>query len=137
MELYTIQLAKHRWAASAGIKVIDTTVKSGLFYLAPTWDMVLGFKRGELTADGYTKRYEERMLHMYNHYRPEWDAFLAEPCMAIACYCSAGRFCHRHLLKDIVRRVLRSRKVDFIDCGEITGAVERSVTSQDVVECES
>lgn len=137
MELYTIQLAKHRWASSAGIKVIDTTVKSGLFYLAPTWDMVMGFKRGDLTADQYTKQYEQRMLGMYNAYRQEWNTFLAEPTMAIACYCAAGRFCHRHLLKDIVRRVLRNRKIDFVDGGEIIGNVERPVTLQEVVECES
>lgn len=119
MKLFTVQLAKHRQVAALGVKLIDTTVKSGRFYLAPTWDMVLGYKRGELSVDEYTRKYTEHMQLQYRLYRPEWEEVIALPEFAIACYCAPGVFCHRHLLKNIFEKICTNRSLPFQYAGEI------------------
>lgn len=44
MRLYTYNIPKN--PSFHGIK-IDTTVKSGVSFLAPTWDIVIGVKSGK------------------------------------------------------------------------------------------
>jgi len=44
--------------------IVDITVKSGVKAFAPTWDMVMGYKRGTLSIEEYTKvsRHDEEEL---------------------------------------------------------------------------
>lgn len=121
MQLSTIQIAKHRLLTGRSIELIDTTVKSGNHIFAPTWEMVLGHKSKEISDERYTRMYRARMIQSMNQYRDQWIAFVNddEP-KAIACYCQAGKFCHRHLLIDIFREVCKRRGLPFHYHGEIT-----------------
>lgn len=59
MIVHTLQMAKWRLASKHGFAVVDATVKTGDVKLAPTWDMVLAYKKGELTEDEYTALYTD------------------------------------------------------------------------------
>ncbi len=78
---------------------IDITVKSanGDFKLfAPTWDMVMGFKRGEKSVYQYSCEYIDRLNKID---RKVFDRlFSNKDKIILACYCRAGEFCHRVLL---------------------------------------
>lgn len=120
MEFYTIQMASHREAKRLGIPFVDITRKSGEFIFAPTWEMIRALKDGRMSAAEYTEKYEELMAHTYNLYREDWYRFFQRDKVAVACFCGAGTFCHRYLLRNILKRVFRNRGWDFIDGGEIT-----------------
>lgn len=119
MEIYTVQMSKFRLAQTLGIPTVDITVRSGRPEFAPDWNMVMDLKRGQLTSEEYAKRYREKMLLMYNLYRPEWQAFLKRPKVAVMCYCPAGVFCHRHLLVDIMEKLTTRLYLPFYRGGEI------------------
>lgn len=100
MDVYTFQLGKWRKVqALPGVKIIDTTVRTGYAQVAPTWDMVLGSKSGVLTPEDYTSQHYE-ILRTSRGLNPRfWDALFRLEQVALGCYCKAGAFCHRHLLK--------------------------------------
>lgn len=90
--------------------VIDITIKSAsepyktLF--APTWDMVMGHKKGKINDAQYTELYHEMMCKSFMTYYTEWYKVVAEhDKVALVCYCRKGSFCHRHLLKEYLARV--------------------------------
>ena len=64
--------------------------------LAPTWDMVHGFKDGSIDELEYTKRYlallRERGLDPQEVYESIPDNTI------LLCYEKEGDFCHRHIL---------------------------------------
>lgn len=80
---------------------VDTTVKSGMPLLAPTWDIVMGHKKGRITDEEYTEAYLKML-------RDRWDSglkklfqdMLKDNEVTLLCYCRAGKFCHRHILAD-------------------------------------
>lgn len=119
MEIYTIQVAKFRLARELGIPVVDTTRKSGRQEFAPDWSMILAYKDGQMSKEEYTEKYMEKMLRMFNQYRPEWEDFIAKPLVAVSCYCAPHVFCHRHLLVDIMEKIHTRRNLPFYKGGEI------------------
>ena len=92
-----------------GWKVLNITVKSGtgvgrLF--APTWPMVMGWKRGDLDEEGYTDLFVPHMRESYRRHQNEWHQLLQNhEKIALLCYCKKGAFCHRHLVKEMLRKV--------------------------------
>lgn len=120
MELFTVQVGKWRQARNRGIALVDTTVKSGNSIFSPTWDMVLGHKSGSVSDEEYTRLYRERMSTSWKAHKPEWQAFLrmTEP-VAIACYCKAGHFCHRYLLRDLLKELCERQNIPFLYYGEL------------------
>lgn len=98
MELYTVQLGQWRKVRKLEVELIDTTTKSGNPAFAPGWDIVLPYKAGEITEAQYTAIYMERMALSRVQNTADWDAVVALDRAAIACFCRAGKFCHRHLL---------------------------------------
>lgn len=121
MNLFTVQMSRWRQLKAANIELIDTTVKTGERAFAPTWDMVMGHKTGELSNEQYTEAYLNMMRQSYNYNRDIWDRLLlSSGDVAIACYCSPGAFCHRHILKDILEKVCVSRNIPFLYYGEFT-----------------
>lgn len=87
---------------------LDITVKGsgGLGRnFAPTWEMVLGHKRGEVSDAEYTKRYFAildalpvdtfRRLYRFGQKTGE---------ITFLCYCPDGSFCHTYLLMDYLVR---------------------------------
>lgn len=119
MRLHTVQLAKWRAVQSLGIPMKDTTAKSGDALFAPEWANVKDYKAGLLSEADYTERYLQKMRDSYRQNREQWLSFIEQPEVAIACYCPAGKFCHRHLLKGILEALCRQQNVSFEYAGEI------------------
>jgi len=94
MIVYTGQL--NRRAEGAGV---DITVKSasGMARLvAPTWPMVMGYKRNTLTAEEYTAQYLD-ILESRRAEILEWVSGLPGV-ITLRCYCRPKAFCHRVIL---------------------------------------
>lgn len=120
MELYTIQIAKWRLAKKQNIEFIDTTVKSGVAWLAPTWDIVSNVKDGTITPEQYTEVYNRLMIESMFRHESDWYDLLNKNKVAIACYCADGNFCHRHILKRIIKNLCFHYSIPYVDGGEIT-----------------
>lgn len=119
MDVSTIQLAKWRLAKDLNIEVIDSTVRSGIPALAPSWNMVMQHKSGKLSDEDYTKQYRELMLKSYMTNQTVWNELINKDKIAIACYCNPDKFCHRHLLVKYLEGVCVSRNIPFRYMGEI------------------
>lgn len=124
IDLYTVQIARWRLAKEKGVTLVDTTVKSapksGYGFLAPSWDIVMGIKRGEISEDEYTDAYLTMLDESQARYPDQWEALLTLPTIAFACFCSSGQFCHRHLLYNYFHAYAKVRGVALRLCGEIT-----------------
>lgn len=120
MKLWTIQLGQWRLADKRKIPLINTTVMSGCRWLAPTWDMVKSHKLGIYSDEDYIFRFVPMMVLSQHVNRQEWLALIAQDEVAIACYCSAGAFCHRRLLIEILKEFCEQEGVEFTYLGELT-----------------
>lgn len=121
--VYTTQISKWRAVKEKGVALIDTTVKSGLTMFAPTWDIVLGVKSGKITEAQYLEVYHRLMDDSVVSRKASWDKFINKyrgQAIALACYCPAGNFCHRHPLKKILFQQCALRGVKCEDMGEIS-----------------
>lgn len=81
---------------------IDITVKSAQGYareFAPTWDMVMGHKRGTVTDERYVEQYHA-MLRAASREAWRWlrDQGQESGQICLVCYCGEGKFCHTHVL---------------------------------------
>jgi hypothetical protein len=84
---------------------VDITVKGKdpLFSgLAPTWDMVRGFKNGTLTPAAYTGMYfdliNQRLKSGNKSLTNLHKSYLENGSVTLVCFCPADSFCHRYLL---------------------------------------
>ncbi len=103
MELYTVSLSQWRKAKALDIPLIDITVKSGLRVFAPDESVLWAYKRGEVTDERYTELYLARLGEQFRTQPEAFQSFLEqEGKVAVACYCAAGKFCHRHLFVDFI-----------------------------------
>lgn len=119
MILYTIQVPRWRRAKALGIEFVDTTVKSGLSWLAPSWDIVMGVKSGKITPEEYTVQYTELMRKSYRENKALWLELCRKDTIAIACYCPAGNFCHRYLLVEFIKAICKAENIPFEFKGEL------------------
>lgn len=119
MELYTIQMSKWRKAKERRIPFVNTTVKNGVRAFAPTWDIVMGVKSGEISEAEYTARYLQLMEESQQKYPQAWEKLLSFETLALACFCKPGNFCHRLLLVEIIEKLCQQRHLPFIYKGEI------------------
>ena len=96
-----------------GVQGIDTTVKSARGpwrAFAPRWDMVLGYKRGNLTAAQYTEQYQAILDQVP---QAVWDALAQQERQVLLCYCRLEwTFCHVALLIEHAVRQFPGRFVD-------------------------
>lgn len=105
MAIYTYQIGQYRRLMDRGVVLVDSTVKSGHVQLAPTWDIVMGVKKGHITEAQYTEQYL-RLLDYYWFNSPDFfEELLQIPNFAIGCYCTPGKFCHRHILAKFLSHV--------------------------------
>ena len=86
-------------------RFLDTTVKSGDETFAPTWKMVMSVKDGGLSEEAYSDEYYRRMRDSYRNNRSRWEEVLGFDEVFLGCYCRAGSFCHRYLLRDMLVRL--------------------------------
>lgn len=104
----TIQQMKNM--KQKGYVPIDITVKSAEGFwrdAAPSWDMVMGYKNGTLSAEAYTGLYIPIMKKFFARNRYQIIDFLRNNNkIALACYCRQGDFCHRELLAMQLKRFI-------------------------------
>ena len=121
MELYTVALSQWRKAKERQIEIFDITVKSGKEKLFAPDDQVLwAYKRGEVTDEQYTELYFQRLRKNIAAHPEAFEAFLQmEGPIAAACYCRAGKFCHRHLFVEFMQEVADDNGYELKVRGEI------------------
>lgn len=119
VDIWTIQLAQWRWAKANDIHVLDITAKSGVQVFAPDFGNVMAYKRGEMSKEDYAAIYRERMAYMKEKYPLHWWTLKRYPKVALACYCRAGVFCHRHLFRDIMKDYLEQHDIKVVLRGEL------------------
>lgn len=118
MKVYTIQISKWRKAEKLGIPMKDITVKSGDKLFAPTWDFLMKHKQDKNDQD-YIDKFIPLMRESYKNDKQQWLDLCNKEEVALACYCKAGDFCHRHLLVDILEKVCEANNIEFERKGEI------------------
>jgi hypothetical protein len=117
--IWTVQMSKWRLVKERGIAFLDITAKSGIAAFAPDFNDVMRYKRGELFEGEYTKIYLERMARSKIVCPRYWRSLNRRPEIALACYCKAGVFCHRHLFKKLMQEELEQQGFTVIQEGEI------------------
>lgn len=68
---------------------------------APSWDLLLRGKRGELTCEQYTAE----MRESYRRRRDDWRALLARERVVLCCYCTDPKQCHRSVFARILAKL--------------------------------
>jgi uncharacterized protein YeaO (DUF488 family) len=119
MKVWTIQVAQWREADRQKIPFLDTTFKSGDPVFAPPKKLVLAYKAGEITEAEYTQSYTGCMRESYRNNQARWIEVCNMEEVAIACYCSADKFCHRHILVNFLIKVCESLGIEVQRMGEI------------------
>lgn len=119
MQLYTVSINKQDYAEIRGIELYDVTVKSGDKRFAPNWDFLMSYKRGEINEEEYTEKFYTLMRDSFSEHKGFWLDLLSKESLAIACYCKAGKFCHRHLLVSIFEKVCKQYNIPFNYKGEL------------------
>lgn len=119
LTIYTIQMAQWRKAKQLRIELIDTTVKSGDYRLAPVWDIVTGIKTGAITEKEYTEKYKALMRQSIKQHQPFWRELLSKEAIALACYCPKDKFCHRHILVEIIVYCCKQLGIEYTLGGEL------------------
>lgn len=101
LELYT---AQYRYS---GIDRLDITAKSTDFGIvfAPTWEMIMDYKRGSLSEEQYTILYNNLMVQSCLKHDKEWNTLLNCNVVTIVCFCKPGDFCHRLLLAKYLEKL--------------------------------
>ena len=106
-----------------GYPGLDITVKSGDKVFAPTWDLVMGYKKGRISEAEYRKQYIELMRASYRKNKARWLEVLAMPEVTLCCYCpwpdgKQQPFCHRFILAELLAAVGKANNIPVELCGE-------------------
>lgn len=120
IRVYTTQISQWRLVKKLGISFIDITVKTGCKAFAPRWEDLMQYKNGTMGREEYTDIYLQRMQKSLELFPHEWDKLKDHDSIALACYCGAGDFCHRHIFQLLVRDYLTKQGVNVIMKDEIT-----------------
>lgn len=120
IEIWTIQIGQWRVAKEREIAFIDTTAKSGLYAFAPHFSDVMLYKAGKLSEEEYTDIYHRKMDESLIQTPKYWEWLKVKPRIALACYCRAGVFCHRHLMAKRAETYLTNEDCPVILMGELT-----------------
>lgn len=119
IEVYTIQLWKHRRLQRTDINFIDVTWKSGIRFFAPTPEILFPYKAGDITEKDYIFAYREVTWNRFKKDPNFWLDLICCTPFALGCYCADDKFCHRYLLLDILRNICRRYGIELYFCGEI------------------
>lgn len=119
MKVYTYQISPKFKGLEGDILLVDTTVKSGVKAFAPTWPMVMAHKAGVYSDMTYTALYRRRMKLSQEMVPGAWNKLMALENVAIGCYCTPGKFCHRHILLLIIKELGVEMGIAVESCGEL------------------
>ena len=120
MWISTIQLSQWRILKDTPIMLLDATVKTGDTLFAPSWQIVTDVKSGRITEEEYTTQYTAQMRASYKSHKFHWLEQLKQEHFAIACFCTPGCFCHRHILAKMFEAVGKAEGIEVKLMGEIT-----------------
>lgn len=120
MQLWTIQLARHRLLKGTDIELVNITLASGMAVFAPTPELLGNYKRGRVDDDGYRRVFRRLCWERMSTHAADWDALVDMDKVAIACYCPADKFCHRYEMIAPLEWRCQQRGIPFEYCGEIT-----------------
>ena len=120
MRISTIQLSQWRILKDTPIMLLDATVKTGDTLFAPSWQIVTDVKSGRITEEEYTTQYTAQMRASYKSHKFHWLEQLKQEHIAIACFCTPGAFCHRHILAKMFESVGNANNISVELLGEIT-----------------
>jgi ribA/ribD-fused uncharacterized protein len=120
-QIWTVQMSRSRNLKDKGIHALDTTVKSGIKAFAPKWDMVMAHKEQRLSDAQYTDQYTRMMRESRQNNHTIWKKLQDHEKTAVLCYCSPGKFCHRHLFIHEMKDYLESLGHTVELKGEING----------------
>ena len=107
LEIYTSRIKY------SGENKLDITIGTGDKVFAPSWEIVIGHKRGKITDKQYTNAYIKLMRISYKRHKKRWNEILNKDKIVFCCYCSSDKFCHRYILANIFT------KLGAKYCGEI------------------
>ena len=105
-----------------GSDKLDITVKSGRGIgkeLAPSWELVRGFKRGEISWNEYEAGYLEMLRKVWVEKRWVFRRLFRMGRATFVCYCRDDRFCHRRLLREVVVKIGERYGIEVVDGGEL------------------
>jgi uncharacterized protein YeaO (DUF488 family) len=114
MKIFTAQMSKYKNKADA----LDITVKSGDKNFAPSWEIVSGWKKGEISWEEYTRQYIEMMRASYRRDPEHWHALLRRNEITLLCYCPAGENCHRFILVELLQKLGKKLGIEVEYGGE-------------------
>lgn len=126
--IHTAQLAVGKIIPKNGdVLFLDTTARSGQTdlekALAPTWELVQGYKAGTIDQVEYTEKYLQQLKDLPAQVKRDLKSVIEQSdatSIVLACYDAKGLFCHRHLLQ---RYLVDNYSCDFgweITYGDVT-----------------
>lgn len=92
LQIYTSQ---YRYKGSDRLDITVKGKDSLGKYFAPTWNMVMGFKSGDISQAKYTELYAKILDEVP---KSIWRKVLREKRVVLVCFCRKDSFCHRFLL---------------------------------------
>ena len=122
----TIKTAHISYKGTDDEIVINTTVGSATGIgkaFAPTWDMVMGSKKGKISWEEYTAQYLKLMRQRFAEDSGAFGTAVLFEDIVLTCYCqdsSEGeQHCHRYLLVDLLTKVAASMEIEVEYGGEV------------------
>ncbi len=102
---------------------VDITVKSGQGLgklLVPTWDMVMGIKRGTLSQVDYTGLYLNLLRTRYRNDKASFIQLLTPDTgeLCIGCFCRPHSFCHRYIAVEVLQKIGQAHGISVEYGGE-------------------
>lgn len=89
--------------------VIDITVKNNPNHvLAPTWDMVMDFKKGKISWGEYKEKYLDLLRRRWKTRKAEFMHIIEEgqtKTVVLLCFCNDETRCHRTIAKDVLHMI--------------------------------
>lgn len=119
MEVWTIQLGKWRTAEAQGLEVLNITRGSGIDAFAPELDKLKAHRLGLMSSAEYKAHYVTRMRQTFVQQRSEWNKLKTLQRVAVACYCPAGKFCHRHIFTELLQAFMQREGIPVELKGEL------------------
>lgn len=121
-QIWTLQISRSKKTDRNEIHLLDTTAKSGIREFAPAWNDVMRYKDGYLSKEQYTDIYLRKMRDSQTSFPSMWKRLLEHKKVAVMCYCTPGKFCHRHLFVPLMAKYLEERGHTVQLMGELNGS---------------
>jgi uncharacterized protein YeaO (DUF488 family) len=117
--IWTVQISNWRLVREKDISLLDITVKSGVQAFAPSWDNLRAYKAGLMSQSEYTSRYYDKIINSAEQNISAWQNLTEKRSMALACYCRAGEYCHRHIFAPLAIAYLQDLGHQVVFHGEL------------------